>query len=223
MIASILRKELYKTRSAALAVAGANLLLVGHLWVITSGLFRKEHAEMVWYQAMQLGLPFYDTLRYAPLCTGAVLALLQFVPEMKNERLRLALHLPIDTAACIAVHLLAGLAALAFCLLIQGLGIFLVLQLWFPVEMLAHVMSVWTPWALAGAVGYLGGAFVLLEPNFPRRMANLALAAGLAGLPFWPSVKASGGLAPEWMLLPLALLAVAVLHPAFRYRHRRVD
>ncbi len=223
MIPSILKKELYKSRNPMLAVAGANMLLVGHLWMTTSALFRKEHAEMVWYQAMQLGLPFYETLQYAPVCTGAVLALLQFVPEMKNERLRLSLHLPVDTAALIAVHLLAGLAALAVCLGIQGVGVVLVLQRWFPAEMLQHVLGVWTPWALAGAVGYLGGALVLLEPSFARRMAYLAMAVGLAGLPFWPSVQAAGGIAPGWMLLAILLLGISVLHPAYRYRHRRVD
>lgn len=221
MILPILKKEICKTRRAVLALAGANVLLMGHLWMSVSALFRKEHAEMFWYQAMQLGLPFYQSLRLAPLLTGAALAALQFAPEMKNERLRLSLHLPIGTASLIAAHLAAGLAALAACLSIQGLGILGILQRWFPMEMLAHVLQQWAPWAVAGAISYLGGALTLLEPSFPRRMANLALAAGLAALPFWPSL-AAGGASCLWMLFAAALLAVAVLHPAYRYRHRRV-
>ncbi|GAB7081676.1 hypothetical protein JCM14635_33490 [Megalodesulfovibrio paquesii] len=214
-------KEWRKAWRPALVILGGNVLAAAHVWLATRQLFQREHAEVVWYQTMQLGLPFFLTLKYLPLATGAALAAAQFLPEMRNERLRLALHLPLGLPGLLLAHVLAGLAGLAACLAIQAAGLTLAVTSWFPWEMLGHVLAVWAPWALAGVVGYLGLGVALLEPSFSRRLADLALAVGAAWLfllPVNPGQAAS--LLPAGML---PLLALAMLHSAGRYRNRRAD
>lgn len=219
MLRPLLTKELYKTRLPLVATLAANVLLMCYLWLTTAELFRKDHAEMVWYRVMQLDAGFHDILRYAPLATGAVLALVQFVPEMKNERLRLSLHLPVGTAPLMATYLLAGLAALGVCLGIQAIGLAVIVSARFPVEVLHHALWQWAFWALAGAGAYLSGALVLVEPVFGRRMVWLALLASVMALPFWTHPHA----AYAWLGIVLVLLVgVGVLHPTYRYRFRRV-
>jgi len=221
MMQSILFKEWRKAWRPALVLAAGNALAAVQVWVSTGQLFRREHAEVVWYQTMQLGLPFFQVLAYLPLVTGAALAVAQFLPEMRRERLRLALHLPVNTTVLILVHLLAGLAGLAVCLTLQGLGLWASVAAWFPREMTAHAMAVWGPWALAGVAGYLGMAMALLEPSFLWRVGNVVLAAGTAWLFLLPVPAGQAGSMLPAVLLPVQVLAV--LHAAGRYRNRRAD
>ncbi|AGW14767.1 hypothetical protein [Megalodesulfovibrio gigas] len=221
MIQSILHKEWRKAWRPALVLVAGNAAAAGQVWLSTRQLFRREHAEVVWYQTMQLGLPFFHLLKYLPLATGAALAMAQFLPEMRQERLRLSLHLPVNTTALILVHLLAGLVGLAACLAVQAVGLWASVHAWFPREMTAHAFAIWGPWALAGVAGYLGMALALLEPSFLRRLGNLTIAAGAAWLFLLPTPAGQAGSLSPAVLLPL--LALAVLHAAGRYRNRRAD
>lgn len=222
MLRTLTIKEYLKIRRPFLAILALNLATVAYVLLETSELFRKEHAEMVWYQVLQLGRLYYGALEYAPLAAGAALALVQFLPEMRNERIRLSLHLPVDASAMMLAHFGAGLAALACCLAVQAAGLAWITRSWFPAEALSLAFGTWLPWALAGVAGYLGVVLTLLEPSFPRRLCNLVVAAGVVGLFYWDVPPgAYAGVLP-WLFMSLPLLFLADLHPAYRYRYRRV-
>ncbi|TVM17856.1 hypothetical protein DPQ33_07010 [Oceanidesulfovibrio indonesiensis] len=221
MIRTITYKEYLKIRRPFLAILAINLVAVAYVWLETRELFRKEHAEMVWYQVLQLGRLYYGALEYAPVAVGVALALVQFLPEMRNERIRLSLHLPVDASAMMLAHFGAGLAALCCCLAVQAAGLAWITRAWFPAEALTLAFGTWLPWALAGVAGYLGVVLTLLEPSFPRRLCNLAAAAGVVGL-FYRDVPPGvyAGVLP-WLVVSIPLLFLADLHPAYRYRSRR--
>lgn len=221
MLRTITYKEYLKIRRPFLAILAINLVAVAYVWLETRELFRKEHAEMVWYQVLQLGRLYYGALEYAPVAVGVALALVQFLPEMRNERIRLSLHLPVDASAMMLAHFGAGLAALCCCLAVQAAGLAWITRAWFPAEALTLAFGTWLPWALAGMAGYLGVVLSLLEPTYSRRLCNLAAAAGVVGLFYWdvsPGVYA--GVLP-WLVVSIPLLFLADLHPAYRYRSRR--
>jgi hypothetical protein len=222
MLRAIIQKEYLKIRRPFLAVLALNLGVAAYVWMETRAMFRQEHAEMVWYQVLQLDRLYFEAFEYAPLASGVALAIVQFLPEMRSERIRLALHLPVVSSSMMLAHFVSGLAALACCLAVQAVGLVWITSAWFPAEILSLALATWTPWALAGLVGYLGIVLALLEPSFPRRVCNLAVAASVVGLFHWDSSPGVYALVLPLLALALPLLFVSDLHPTYRYRYRRV-
>lgn len=219
----ILFKERHKLRLGWPVLAFFNLLAVIYLYMETRHLFKMDHAEIVWYRSIELGHIYYGILRYVPTVTGLTLAVMQFLPEMRDERLRLSLHLPVRAHNIILSHLLVGSLLLGALMALTALGLIIVSCLYFPVEIIKISLMTSAPWFLAGWCGYLGAALALLEPNLKLRLFNLLLTAGLLGpllAKALPGAYASAF--PALMLMP-PLLFDAVLLPAHHFRHRRVD
>ena len=222
MLRPIFYKEFIKTRWLWLTLLGLNGLVLAYVYIDTRHLFAMEHAEVVWYQVMQLGRMYYRPLKYALVLTGAVMAFIQYLPEMTGERLRLALHLPIPAHGVVLAHVLVGLGAVGLVLLMD-LGVLAWITAGFLPAESVHA-ALWTalPWGLAGLASYLGVTLGLLEPAYGLKLFNLAVAAGVAGLflqPLAPGayvtiLPALAGLA--------ALMVPAVLLPAYRFRYRSV-
>ena len=219
----ILYKERHKLRLGWPVLALFNLLAVIYLYLETRHLFRMDHAEIVWYRSIELGHIYYEMLRYVPTITGLALAVMQFLPEMRDERLRLSLHLPVRAHNIILSHLLVGSLLLAALTTVTALGLIIVTGLYFPVEIIEISLMTSAPWFLAGWCGYLGAALALLEPGLKLRLFNLLLTAGLI-VPLLTRAQpgAYATAFPALLLLPPLLLG-AVLLPAYHFRHRRVD
>jgi len=216
-------KERLKLRRGWPVLAAFNLLGSLYLYVETRHLFRMDHAEIVWYRSIELGHIYYEILRYIPTLSALMLAAMQFLPEMRDERLRLSLHLPVRAHTVILSHLLAGSLLLAALMAVSALGLVIVTGIYFPREMLKLALATAAPWFLAGWCGYLGAALALLEPSLKLRLFNLLLTAGLI-VPLL-SRALPGAFAqafPELMLLPPLMLGATLL-PAYHFRHRRVD
>jgi uncharacterized membrane protein len=193
-------KEYRKMRVALAVALVASLVAGAWVWLQTRALFRADHAEVVWYRTMQLGRTPWGALRFLPLATGLLLAAAQFLPEMRRERLRLSLHLPVATHRMVLALVGFGLAALAALLLVQGTGLCAATALFYPREVVGTALMTFTPWALAGAAGYLGATLALLEPG--------------------PRARAFHGLLAAVTLAAVVLLLLAVPLPAYRYRYR---
>ena len=220
MLKAITLKEFYKIRWLLAGVLAANLAAVGHVLLETRGLFRAEHAEMVWYQVLQLGRMPWESLQYVPLASGLLLGAAQFLPEMRRERLRLSLHLPLAPHWVVLSLLLMGLTALGAVLLADTLGLRLILSAWFPPEVVERALTTFAPWALSGVMAYLGSGLALLEPAPKFRALYLAMTAGLAALCHHSAVPGAYGPALPVLIVLTALLVPAVLLPAYRYRYR---
>lgn len=219
----ILFKESRKLRRSWPLLAVFNLLAAAYLYVETRHLFRMDHAEIVWYRAIELEHIYYETLRYVPTITALLLAVMQFLPEMRDERLRLSLHLPVRAHNIIMSHLLVGSVLLAVLMGVSAFGLIFVTSLYFPTEIVETALLTAAPWFLAGWCGYLGAALALLEPGLKLRIFNLLLTAGLVVPLLAKAVPGAYATAfPALLLLPPLLLG-AVLLPAYHFRHRRVD
>ena len=219
----ILFKERQKLRRGWPILALFNLLAIVYLFVETRHLFRMDHAEIVWYRSIELGHIYYGMLRYVPSITALSLAVMQFLPEMRDERLRLSLHLPVRAHTIILAHLLVGSVLLASLMAVSAAGLIFVSGLYFPIELVKMALLTSAPWFLAGWCCYLGAALALLEPGLKLRIFNLLLTAGLAVPLLAEAVPGAYAAAlPRLLLLP-PLLLIAVLLPAYHFRHRRVD
>lgn len=223
VFALILYKERHKLRLGWPILALFNLLAVLYLYLETRHLFRMDHAEIVWYRSIELGHIYYGLLRYVPTITGLALAVMQFLPEMRDERLRLALHLPVRAHNMILSHLLVGSLLLAALMTVAALGLILVTSLYFPRELVEMSLLTSAPWFLAGWCGYLGAALALLEPGLKLRLFNLLLTGGLIVPLLTKAAPGAYASAFPALLLTPPLLLGAVLLPAHHFRHRRVE
>lgn len=216
-------KEFLKIRWPALSLMAINGLLMAYVYVETRRLFGMDHAEIVWYRVMHLGQIHYHDLKYAPVFTGMLLAGIQYLPEMVGERLRLSLHLPVSPHRLILAHLLVGLTAAGLILGMDLAALALITARYFPAEAVSDALWTGIPWALAGLAAYMGVTLGLLEPGFKFKICNLAIAAGVVGLFFYPAEP--GGYQRILPFLGLAVLFMipAVLLPAYRFRFRRVS
>ena len=72
--------------------------------------------EHLWEILLSRETVFIELLTYVPLAIGVLLALVQFVPEIQQKRLKLTLHLPYPQRSMIGLMLAAGLVQLLFAL-----------------------------------------------------------------------------------------------------------
>lgn len=221
MFRSILLKEYAKLKAFWLAGLALNLCVAGYVFVALRKLFALDHAEVVWYRVIHLGQTFYDPFMYLPVITGLFMAAAQFMPEMKNHRFRISLHLPLAPHLIVLGHVLVGLGAVVLILAADLLALATMTSLYFPAEVVAVTLTTALPWLLAGLTAYLGAALVLLEPGWRLRVFNLAVSLGLTGL-----FLRQGTPGAYQSILPLLFILVlaftpAVLLPAYRFRYRK--
>jgi len=179
-----------------------------------------EHAEMVWYQAVHLGMVLYQDIRYLPLFTGLVLAAAQFGPEVLGRRLRLTLHLPMNRDGMLLICLAAGLSGLLSLCFLDALFIPLILAHSFPATVALSSLSTMLPWILAGVLAYLGGVTLLLETSWRRRVLLAFIFSTLIGLHY--SGRGYGWLTPAlpWLIGLIPLFLCGVFESGRRFRQR---
>lgn len=223
IIAGVFYKESIKTRLCMAGLVAASLIWLGWLWLEVRHLFLLDHPEIVWYRVMDLGQMPHTSLAFLPVICGLVFCCCQFLPEMRDERLRISLHLPCGMAPLMLAHFLFGLLFLSLLSLLDILLLLLMLGQHFPAEAVKTALFTALPWFLAGLYAYLCMAYALLEPQRRARLTGIVLGFGLC-TPLLLKVQ-PGALAPAlpWLALPLPLLLVGLLLPAMNFRHRRID
>jgi membrane protein len=119
---------------------------------------------------------FIDLQMYIPLIIGILLAIVQFVPEIQQSRLKLTLHLPYPHYRIIAVMLLYGILVLLVCFVFN----FIFMSVYFigilAGELVKHILMTALTWYIAGFTGYLLTAWICLEPTWKRRILNIVIA-----------------------------------------------
>ncbi|MGC3960053.1 MAG: hypothetical protein QM813_19620 [Verrucomicrobiota bacterium] len=200
------------------------LLLVGNTGfaIFLSLRLRNVHqfhdAVSIWSAWIFKGYLFFAPYQYVPLAAGVVLGALQFLPETLSKRVRLVLHLPLGEERVIAHHLLVGLLLLTF-IFAPAVALFgLTGWLYFPPEFQRNLVLTLLPWGLAGYVGYLLTATVLLENAWRFRIAYLLLAA--ASLRFFYRGEFYDVYQRVWPALALwtGLLFLLPLYASYRFR-----
>lgn len=167
---SILLKERLKLQWVFYAALVVNLGFCVKVFLGIRQQLHIEHAEMVWNQVIHLQTVFQHQMRHLPLLTGLALASAQFIPELLGRRMRIALHLPVAREKMLSWCLLVGLGHVLIVFgLVAGLT-HLTMSAYFPAEVASSTFETMIPWYAAGLLGYLGGAAVLLEPAWSRRL-----------------------------------------------------
>ena len=100
----------------------------------------------LWEILLSRDVVFIETLTYIPLLAGLLLAIVQFVPEMQQKRLKLTLHLPYPQNRMLMLMLIAGLSELTVIYLINYLILYAYLQNILAPELTDRILLTSLPW-----------------------------------------------------------------------------
>jgi len=144
--------------------------------------------EHLWEILLSRETVFIELLTYVPLAIGVLLALVQFVPEIQQKRLKLTLHLPYPQRSMIGLMLAAGLVQLGIIFVLNYLTLWAYLQSILAPELVARILLTSLPWYLCGITGYLFAAWICLEPTWKRKILNFFISCGIIRIFFLSNV-----------------------------------
>ncbi len=176
---AVFYKESIKTFKVMIALFFANLIFMAWNFISIRRLFMQDHSEVVWYRTMNLGQIPYADLAFIPLISAVIFCIYQFLQEMRDGRIRIALHAPCDSGLVVLLHALYGVFYLSILFMLDALILYISLLNYYSNEVGISALITTLPWFIAGIYAYLGGAFVLLEPQAKRRLLAAIVCLGL--------------------------------------------
>ncbi|MBQ7608501.1 MAG: hypothetical protein IJU76_11120 [Desulfovibrionaceae bacterium] len=223
MFFAIFFKEYIKTRLGMLLLICAGACAVCWIGLGVNRLFLLDHPEIVWYRTMDLHQIPYVAYRFVPLLSAIAFCFFQFLPEMRDERMRLSLHLPCPLFFLMLAHFCYGLAYLALLFCAELGALLLILSLLYPTEAVSTAFWTMLPWCLAGIYAYLCFAWLLLEPKKKTKLLALLLFAAVS-LPLlmdWTPGGYTKAILP--FLVGIFLLVSGLFLSAIHFRTREVE
>ena len=218
MIKAIFYKEWIKMRWFCLVAA---LFLAGftaYALLRVQRVITFKGAAHIWEVMLEKEVVFIDILQYLPVLLGVLLALVQFIPEMTHQRLKLTLHLPFPQRKMILLMMSVGLAALAVLSAVQAFVLWCYFHTLLAPELVSRILLTSLPWYLAGLALYPLAAWVCLEPTWRRRVADILVAVGVCRLFFLSETpQAYDGMLP-WLLALLLCVLFFPLLSVYRFK-----
>ena len=164
---------------------------IGHIhhlrpaWSTTSDQFQGSSPFMG--NPVEQGCRFYRNFDlYPPI--GLLLAIVQFVPEMQQKRLKLTLHLPYPQNRMLMLMLIAGLSELIVIYLIDYLILYVYLQNILAPELTDRILLTSLPWYIGGITAYSLTSWICLEPTWKRKILNFFISCGIIRIFFLSNV-----------------------------------
>ena len=165
---------------------------IGHIhhlrpaWSTTSDQFQGSSPFMG--NPVEQGCRFYRNFDLYPLLAGLLLAIVQFVPEMQQKRLKLTLHLPYPQNRMLMLMLIAGLSELIVIYLIDYLILYVYLQNILAPELTDRILLTSLPWYIGGITAYSLTSWICLEPTWKRKILNFFISCGIIRIFFLSNV-----------------------------------
>lgn len=170
MFKPILYKEWIKTRWYFLLAMLTTIGFTSYSLLKINRVINLKGIEHLWQVMLERDVIFIDIQTYIPLIVGILLAIVQFVPEMQQSRLKLTLHLPCPHYRIIAVMLFYSITMLFVCFAFNYLIMFVYFSHIMAEELIRHILFTAFTWYLAGITAYLFTAWICLEPTWKRRV-----------------------------------------------------
>ncbi len=217
---AVFYKEVIKTRYMMLLLFAANMLYMVWNFIVLRRLFMQDHSEVVWYRTVNLGQIPYDGMMFVPFITAVIYCIFQFLQEMRDGRIRIALHAPCDSSLVVLLHALFGMVFLTVIFACDALILYTSIINYYPPEVGVSALITILPWFIAGFYVYLGGAFVMLEPQPKRKILAAIVCLGLC-IPLF-LYKSAGfyvDVLPYFILLiPIMFYSIALSADDYRNR-----
>ncbi len=217
---AIFFKESIKTRYIMLLLFAANMLYMLWNFISLRRLYMQDHSEVVWYRTVNLGQIPYDGLMFVPFITAIIFCIYQFLQEMRDGRIRIALHAPYDSSLLVLVHAFFGVVFLGAVFAFDALILYISMTNYYPTDVGISALITTLPWFIAGFYAYFGGAFVMLEPQ-PKRKALAGIVCFGLCLPLFMYTKTGFyvDILPFFILLiPFMFYSIALSADDYRNR-----
>ena len=177
-------KEWVKTRKFVFVVLLLLAAVTVYAYIDVTYSIRVNEAVNVWYGFIFQGMSVSGLMMYLMPLSGIAMAIVQFVPEMTNKRLKLTLHLPASETRLVSAMLLFGYGALLV-LYLASMGLLsLLVGRILPAEVICMMVSQLLPWAMAGLAGYGFTVWICVEPSWKQRLFNMLISLGLLAVFF---------------------------------------
>lgn len=176
---AIFYKEWIKTRRYFPAALIVSLSFILYALLRLQRVINFKGVAHLWEILLSRDVVFIEILTYLPMITGLLLAIVQFVPEMQQKRLKLTLHLPYSQTRMLLWMLCAGLSGLFIVDLLNYAVLYAYLQSILAPELIQRILLTTLPWYICGITTYLLTAWICLEPTWKRRIINAFISCGM--------------------------------------------
>lgn len=218
MFKAIIFKEWLKIRWATFFLAVIALFLLLNILLNVSHDMKFMEARVYWYNVVFRQRLFYHGLMYLPVLSGIILALAQFMPEMSANRLKLTFHLPVKENNVLLQMLSVGFVSLISLFVITLLLLIIIVQIYFPKEVLWSVLMTSAPWFLAGITAYFAVSMLVTEPLWRKRILLILIVYGYLDTLFYLfGYNLYERSLPEFTVLSL-LFSISILYSGYRFR-----
>lgn len=173
---------------------------------------------MVWRSILEQNIILVEKLRFLPLCVGVLLGLMQFIPEMTQNRIKLTLHLPYPRHGMILWMTGIGTTLFVIPFLVQLIVMWGVLRYIFAPELVTHILLTILPWYLVGIISYLQTVWIIIEPTWRGRLYNIMITGTVIYLSFMSSYPRSYDTMLPWMILLVLCSLFYPLYSTERFR-----
>lgn len=220
---AILTKELLKTRRTFWCCLALAAFFTGYALLGVNRVIATHGVEHVWLIMLMKDQTFIDAIKYIPLLCGLLIGLSQMMPEMQQNRLKLTLHLPVNSLKLLLMMLATGAGLLTIIYLLQLAAITLYYSRIITPEMTLFIAGSSLPWYLAGYCAYFFSAALCLEGTWRRRIILALIGAGTVTLFFMQPVPgAYSGIIIVALVLTL-LMALLSQTSIIRFKKGMID
>jgi hypothetical protein len=172
MFKAVLKKEWIKTKWFVIGIAVVSLLLHIYMFIKLGRSMRFTGIIHLWDVVINKEQFVFREIRFFPIIAGLSIGLSQFIPEIYQKRLKLALHLPLKSYKIIFWNIAYGLICLSTIFIISMSVLLFYISIYFSFEFVESGFFTILPWYLSGIATYLFMAWIVLEPRWDRRIIN---------------------------------------------------
>ena len=220
---AIFYKEWIKTRWYFFLATLISWGFVSYSLLKINRVINFKGAGHLWEVMLERDVVFIDLLTYLPLIIGTLFAIVQFVPETQQSRLKLTLHLPCQHYQMIFRMLLFGILLLTGCFISNYIILSAYLEQIMTTELLRRILLTALPWYIAGITSYLLTAWICLEPTWKRRIVDILVTAGVLRIFFLSSVPEAYNRFLPILIVYKLLICLLPMLSVYRFKTGKQD
>lgn len=211
-------KEWIKTKIVFLLFSLLSLVALIYNLAIWYRIATFKGASHLWEIVIGKDTLLIQSYQYLPYIMAIAMAIFQFMPEMRERRLKLTLHLPVGHNKMASMMVLYGVSMfVAYSIVMLAIAL-LVANYYFPFEITARLLSTFVTWHLGALTTYLLTSRIVLEGTRRYAITHLLVSALIVSLFFQSSTPGAYSCFLPWIVVLCAASAGWILFSIDRFK-----